>query len=120
MKSKKYNRTGLIISALRKIWLFSPERRDAKKRDKRKGGWFCHSCGQTYAVVSVDHIIPMGHFLSWDSYRTRLFCPADALQCLCKECHDAKTLWEKNQRKAEGSLINSVLSGKAAKKKRKK
>lgn len=98
IKNKKYNRTGLIIASLRKIWLYSPERREAKKKAKRGKEYLCACCKKTYLKVSVDHIDPVGTFTSWDAFINRLFCSVENLQILCKGCHDAKTLHERNER----------------------
>lgn len=106
-KNKKYNRTGLIIAALRKIWLFSPERREAKSKAKRGKSYLCASCKQTYLKVSVDHIVPVGTFTSWDAFIERLFCPIDNLQVLCKGCHDLKSGYEREQRR---SLLSKKVS----------
>jgi len=37
----------------------------------------------------VDHIEPVGSG-SWDGIIERMFCEADGLMVLCKECHKAK------------------------------
>jgi len=105
-KNKKYNRTGLIIAALRKIWLYSPERREAKKKAKRADKFLCAICKTTHKTVSVDHIDPVGHFVSWDAFVSKLFCPTEGLQILCNECHGVKTLYERKQREA----INKKVS----------
>lgn len=51
--------------------------------------------------VFVDHIIPVGGPTQggWDGVIERLFCEAEGLQVLCKECHDLKTKDEKNARR---------------------
>lgn len=53
--------------------------------------------------VQVDHIEPVidpvDGFLSWDETIARMFCEADGLQVLCKECHDKKTQEEKEKKK---------------------
>lgn len=108
IKNKKYNRTGLIIASLRKMWLYSPERREAKKLSKRGKGYLCASCKKVYEKVSVDHIDPVGTFVSWDAFIAKLFCPTTNLQVLCKVCHDAKTKSERPSKKASPSRKKSV------------
>lgn len=113
-KNKKYNRTGLIIASLRKIWLFSPERREAKKKAKRGKSYLCACCKDTYLKVSVDHIDPVGTFVSWDAFINRLFCPIENLQVLCKECHDAKSQSERDTRRKLVSKKVSLRSKKTS------
>ena len=101
IKNKKYNRTGLIIASLRKIWLYSPERKEVKKKAKRDKQYLCAICKKKHDNVSVDHIDPIGTFVSWDAFIAKLFCPIDNLQVLCKTCHDIKTKSERNNRKGK-------------------
>jgi hypothetical protein len=61
----------------------------------------CHCCFPAKLVV-VDHIspvVPVTGFVSWDDVITRMFCPAEGLQVLCKTCHSIKTKEENAQRK---------------------
>ena len=57
----------------------------------------CKKCGGEFtgANVEVDHIIPVidPHvgFTTWDDFITRLFCPKENFQVLCKPCHKIKT-----------------------------
>ena len=50
--------------------------------------------------VFIDHIEPVidpeKGFVSWNAVIKRMFCEADGLQVLCRECHSAKT---KDERK---------------------
>lgn len=65
----------------------------------------CVECTGVFvaAGVQVDHIEPVVDpvkgFISWDVYIDRLFCEIDNLQVMCKICHKAKTVNEKEQRK---------------------
>lgn len=55
--------------------------------------------------IFVDHIKPIigrAGFTSWDDFISNLFCEVDNLQVLCKQCHDAKSKSEKEERKAYG------------------
>ena len=53
--------------------------------------------------VLVDHIEPVvSPSIGWVDFNTfiaRLFCEEDGYQVLCKECHDAKTKDEREERK---------------------
>ena len=46
---------------------------------------------QGKANTFVDHIIPVGKFIDWNTYIKNLFCDSSNLQILCRECHDRKT-----------------------------
>jgi hypothetical protein len=52
--------------------------------------------------IFVDHINPIVDpiegFITWDEYIDRMFCEKDNLQLLCGECHDKKTLAERELR----------------------
>jgi hypothetical protein len=52
----------------------------------------------------VDHtnpiIDPEKGWVSWDDCIERMFCEVESLQCVCKSCHDAKSLVEKEATKA--------------------
>ena len=89
---KSYNLNARIKSALRKVWLWSPYRRDALKAAKISPNLFyCARCRRPHPKVQVDHIVQVAGEGGWDGYVSRLFCPPDQLQCLCHECHLKKT-----------------------------
>ncbi len=89
-----------LVSALRRIWRWSPERKKIKDEAR-----LCVHCSKrlTRDRVKVDHIIPVGSvpkaFEGWDGYLTRLFCPSTGLQPLCQACHQVKTNSERAERK---------------------
>lgn len=65
----------------------------------------CNSCHGVFVAKSVvvDHIepvVPVSGFSSWDEVISRMFCPVDGLQVLCKPCHAIKTKEENALRKA--------------------
>lgn len=65
----------------------------------------CSCCGELYGAkyVVVDHInpvVPVTGFVSWDDAIARMFCSAENLQVLCKECHRQKSKIENEERKA--------------------
>lgn len=61
----------------------------------------CACCSEAFPAkqVAVDHIDPIIDpavgFTNWDETIERMFCEAEGLQVLCKECHDAKTKAER-------------------------
>lgn len=64
----------------------------------------CNGCKEVFPrkYTAVDHIIPVvgiEGIRSWDEYMTRLFCPVDNLQVLCKDCHKAKSNTESKERR---------------------
>ena len=60
----------------------------------------CNHCGNEFTStnIEVDHIQPIGYDKSWDEFIHKLFCEADNLQVLCKECHKIKTKEEKKNK----------------------
>lgn len=117
-KSNRDQSITYLITASRRIWRWSVERRIVLKRAKVGKGWRCELCktvgyitekilknGKKRKVmpVQVDHIKPIGEepvlWMQVGSWLMRLFCGIANLQCLCRECHKTKTNREKNGRK---------------------
>lgn len=107
---------GWIISLLRRGTLRFPNRNEVLKEAKTEKKinvasgrqaqhYKCAGCNKDFPAkdVCVDHIspviLPNVGFTTWDEYIERMFCSKDNLQCLCKTCHDAKSLIEKGKRK---------------------
>lgn len=100
---------GWIRSALRARSRYWKPVAEAKKRAKRKYTgtnkrqkfeYQCNECKNWFPdkEIHVDHIVPAGQLNSFDDlpgFVQRLFCEVDGLQCLCKTCHDRKTLDER-------------------------
>lgn len=101
-----------LIAAARKIWLWSPERREAianaslgpdlvecKKCKKLLPKFMARGKKKLFAVDHIDPVVlPSTGFLNWDEYYARLFVPANKLQILCHSCHEEKTEKENNER----------------------
>jgi len=81
----------------------------------RRGWYLCNICKEEIPAsikigrvrvknAIVDHtnpiIDPAIGWVSWDDCIERMFCELDNLQCVCKSCHDAKSLIEKDIGKA--------------------
>lgn len=82
-----------VRSSLRRLWLYSWQRKEALARAKvGKGLYLCASCIKIfhYKLVAVDHIIQVGNSPSWQEWIEKLFCPVDGLQVLCHDCHIIK------------------------------
>lgn len=67
----------------------------------------CNSCEKEFPLkeVQVDHIhpvVPVTGFTSWDEVINNMFCEQEELQVLCTECHNAKSLRERQERKING------------------
>lgn len=115
-KKAKYNVNAAIRSALRRAFARHPAvaecmRRVRKEVPKLKNDgtlakkpsvfYLCNVCmdyvGSTW--VEVDHITPVvsadGTFVDWNEFIGRLFCDADNLQVICKDCHKCKTQEER-------------------------
>ena len=84
-----------IKGALRKVWYWSPARREALKKAKKGNAYKCAACGEYKVKVQVDHLFPVSDINgwdSWDNYINRLFC--GELQVLCILCHKNKSVSE--------------------------
>jgi len=94
-----------VRSALRKLWMWSPERRTALSAARiRRGIYRCDGCrgAVTSKFIAVDHrvaCVPLSGWDSWDGFITRLFCDPSGLQVLCQRCHEQKSCQEKESRK---------------------
>lgn len=72
-------------------------KRPSQSENKRlKWEYQCAECHGWYSrkEVHVDHIVPCGPCGSWDEFAQfaeRLFCEADGLAVMCRECHEEKT-----------------------------
>ena len=110
-KQKKFNFKSKVVSASRRIWLYSPVRREVVNRCKVEGGFYrCEFCRKLTEKVQVDHIapsVPENGWDSWDKYFERLFVSADGMQGLCQPCHTKKTLEEQAKRKEHRAKINA-------------
>ena len=91
------------MSAARRIWLYSPMRTEAKKRNVTDDGFHrCEVCFRLTDEINIDHpetVIPLDGFDSYDKVFSRMFCDGDKLKKLCLPCHDAKTKKENMIRK---------------------
>lgn len=85
MKKKKKTQTDKkhIVSMLRKLWLWSPERRLALKR----ANGTCENCGCKTKKPHVHHV----DGINWDTIvrliRKHIVCNPDRLLVLCQKCH---------------------------------
>ena len=91
-----------MVGAARKVWRWSPERREVKRQALCYGNgkdlYLCSgmTCKQPHVKkIQIDHIIPVGKapkgWKGWDKYLQKLFCPISNLQALCVKCHKAKS-----------------------------
>ena len=93
MAVKKFNSHALITSAIRKIWLYSPQRRDAVKACKVRVGRRvfieCEACHQLFEAkqIQVHHVEPVGSIFSITLQEVIDKMFTDNLKVLCKGCH---------------------------------
>lgn len=71
---------------------------------RQKWEYQCNMCKNWFQekFISVDHIKPVGTLKQASDlpdFVENLFCSQENLQCLCKTCHDSKTLLDKNKTK---------------------
>lgn len=92
-----------------RIWQWSPERKECKKRARWPGGgvesYGCEECNAGPLVkgqYQIDHVIPRENVEGWDGwehYIWRAMCPVEMLQLLCLECHNKKSASENAERR---------------------
>lgn len=94
-------KVAFMQRGMRQLWLKWPPRYHVRKAaNVRRGVYLCagytidpHEVGNK--DIHVDHIEPVGSYYDWNEFVDRLFCPAENLQVLCKECHKGKTADER-------------------------
>jgi hypothetical protein len=109
-KKKNYNPKTKIVAAIRRIWFYSPLRRDAVKRSKVDDFYRCEKCHGLQEKVHIDHIDPCVPLTGWegyDSFITRMFCEPDRLQAICEKCHSKKSSEETKVRKENRAKKNA-------------
>lgn len=103
-----------IMSAVRRIWLYSDSRKEAAKRDVTSDGYSrcekCKSLTEEYALDHVDAVVPLTGFTTYDSAFERLFCDASGLQKLCHRCHGFKSSFEISERKRNRALKKGLAN----------
>lgn len=97
---------SILIPGLRRLNLRWPYRNEAvRNARKERGRYECASCKNLFknGEYIVDHkepiVDPTVGFTTWDDYITKMFCPSDGFQVLCKACSSAKTMVENELRK---------------------
>lgn len=105
-EKREWKPDGYIYAALRRIFGWSPAKREALKRAKfDEERYTCASCAKQFERkgVAVDHVSPVVEpskgFEGWDVYISRLYCDAGNLQVLCRADHKIKTKQENALRK---------------------
>ena len=105
-----------IRSALRSAFNRYPVKFAAKKAAEKtvtghrhRYEYLCAVCDKYYRgnEVQVDHIKPAGTLKDYKdlpAFVQNLFCEADGLQVLCKDCHKTKTASERKQRKPTAAI----------------
>ena len=71
---------------------------------RKKWEYQCKCCSNWFDAksVAVDHRVPCGELKCYDDlpgFVERLFCGVDKLDVLCHDCHDAKTKYEREEKK---------------------
>lgn len=91
-KKKTYNIDQKIKIAIRRIWAFSPNRRECLKAALIGDGYYrCAHCKRATEKATVDHKTPIGMSKGWDEFVKAMFIESIGLQCLCSQCHKTKS-----------------------------
>lgn len=94
---------------LRKVsYMWAPRNEALRLAKVSWGKYTCASCDQVHQKkdIAIDHIhpvCPVTGFEGWDVEISRLFCPIEGFQILCKDCHKVKTTHENNLRRQHRS-----------------
>jgi 5-methylcytosine-specific restriction endonuclease McrA len=92
-KSPTRTPKGRIVSLLRRLWLYSPERRAAIKREDNT----CEECGKKGSKAKGREVVIHAHHLreggiNWNHIeeviRIQLLCDPSEIAILCKYCHE--------------------------------
>lgn len=98
-----------IISALRKVWRWSKERRQVKEAARFGEAYRCSVCLRLHEKIEIDHLHSLHGLVTrtgnmsdsnWQVYIEKMFCPASDLRAVCRSCHRSITA---EQRKAASS-----------------
>ena len=93
-KPRKYNAAALITSAVRRIWSWSPLRREALNRAKVGKGktayYNCEECGQSTDKPEVHHENQADVYLMAKAMAQKLFPSVEELTVCCDACHKEK------------------------------
>jgi len=85
-----------IRIAIRQVWHRSYARSLCVKRCVGSGGYsYCEKCKKRAPKIFIDHVEKVGDLDG--GFLSRLFCPSERLQGLCKKCHDEKTKLERKK-----------------------
>lgn len=112
-KPKTFNWRSQVRGAARRIWMWSPARREAIRSARIAPNTVqCASCKSRMVENpkdgankqwQVDHTEPASEAAKkihdWNDWFERLFCPPDGMKILCVECHDKKTKRENKVRR---------------------
>jgi len=119
------NERKFVVDGLRRLWLRWPARTKVKQAARvARGKYQCAGCDEIVSAgkITVDHVEPcvdpeMG-FQDWNTFVSRLLCPRENLQCLCKTCHSKKSKAE-NARRREVARENKPKATKRTSRRKK-
>lgn len=89
-KKRLYNAAALITSAVRRIWSWSPLRREALKRAKIGKLIHCEECGAQTDKPEVHHENQAEVYMMAKLMAAKLFPPLEDLTVCCDSCHKEK------------------------------
>jgi 5-methylcytosine-specific restriction endonuclease McrA len=98
-----FSRSELRLAALKSNVI---EHADVNRPRVTKWAW-CNACGEILPAytMQVDHLEPVIKVeetledLTWDELIDRLWCAAENLSVVCKDCHKSKTKLENKERR---------------------
>lgn len=106
---KQYNLWAKLRSAVRAVWMYSPQHREAlakaRQKDPEQGFFFeCVLCKRQWPMfaASIDHQPPCGSFDNWGDFTQ--FCVQlfeGPVRVICKLCH--KTVTAKQRKRGHNA-----------------
>ena len=106
LMKKQYNVWAKLRSAVRAVWMYSPQHREALKavnllRVDGTKGFDCPLCKKFWPIqmARIDHQPPCGSFDNWDDFTQ--FCVQlfeGPVRVICRLCHKIVTAKQRRKR----------------------
>lgn len=113
-KKKVWNLDQKLKTAIRKVWAFSPHRRECLRLayNKETDDWTCAICNRRTERASADHIVAVGLAKDWNEFIQMMFF--GELQCACKHCHNRKSKLDVKKIKEQKNVTKHRRSKKSS------
>jgi hypothetical protein len=89
-KPARWNQKDKLVAAIRKVWRYSPMRKEALERTKvGVKANRCENCEEIFNIklVEVHHTKSMHGWKTYDELIDKMLCHSTELKVLCERCH---------------------------------